>query len=186
MKPYRVAILGCSATKLGTPAQAKDLYTGPIFKLARQYAELVADRFVILSAKHGVVHPERELGPYDSKLDSRQLGKWARDVSQRLVGELDKVPDSEVLFLAGEGYFSPLEVLAKSRWTRPLKGLGIGTQKATLKRLIEEATPVTLAALVLRAEGELPPLEPGDDYSEACIPKSLWERIVRAAQAEAA
>lgn len=186
MKPYRIAVLGCSATKRHGSAPAKDLYTGPVFVLARAYAELVADRFFILSAKHGLVAADRELGPYDAKLDSRSIDGWSRLVSNRLALELSGVPDEQVLFLAGAQYFEPLVVSGKARWARPLKGLGIGTQKATLKRLIEEATPRTLAELVLAADAKLEPVLPGESIGEVCVAAAEWDRIVRAAREGAA
>lgn len=54
-KPYRLAIVACSASKLAHAAPARELYTGALFKLARELAETVADRWVILSAKHGAL-----------------------------------------------------------------------------------------------------------------------------------
>lgn len=129
-KPYRVAFIGCSAQKLDRPAAARELYTGALFKLALQYAELVADKVYVLSAEHGVVSLDRELAPYDARLRAENSKGWGREVSQSLVssGLLDQARDREVLFLAGETYFAPLDFPGTGWWARPLKGLGIGQQ----------------------------------------------------------
>ncbi|MFT3708066.1 MAG: hypothetical protein QM817_10455 [Archangium sp.] len=179
-KPFRVAVLACSASKLTHAALAKDLYTGPLFKLARAYAELVADRFVILSARYGVLQPDAELAPYEQRMNDAR--KWGRRFSNRLAMELFDAPSSEVLFLGGASYFDPLVHSEKERWRRPLKGLAIGVQKATLKQLIDEATPRSLSQLVLEAEAQLHTTIAGEPVGEVLLDAHDWDRIVRAAR----
>ncbi|MBU1750363.1 MAG: hypothetical protein KKA73_21985, partial [Chloroflexi bacterium] len=50
-----VGLVGCSARKLSTPAPARDLYQGRIFRAALPYAEHHHDATLILSAKYGLV-----------------------------------------------------------------------------------------------------------------------------------
>jgi hypothetical protein len=40
------------------PTQAKNVYTGPPFKLNREYAETFSDKWVILSPKYGFIEPD--------------------------------------------------------------------------------------------------------------------------------
>lgn len=49
----RVALVSCVKTKRDTPHPAKDLYTSPLFKGLRRYAEAHADTWFILSAEFG-------------------------------------------------------------------------------------------------------------------------------------
>lgn len=45
---------------------AREAYTGPPFKVNREYAETFGDRWVILSAKHGFMNPDFPIpGPYN-------------------------------------------------------------------------------------------------------------------------
>lgn len=48
--------------------KAKNLYTSKYFKLKRKYAEQYGDLWYILSAKHGIVPPEKLIEPYDLRL----------------------------------------------------------------------------------------------------------------------
>lgn len=58
-----ITLVGCVKSKLKTPAKARDLYTSSYFAKMRDYAERVAGRWFILSAKHGLVSPDQRLTP---------------------------------------------------------------------------------------------------------------------------
>jgi hypothetical protein len=64
----RIVLVGCGAKKLEHPAAARELYTSNLFRLSAQYAEERFDAWYILSGAHGLVEPDRELGPYDWSL----------------------------------------------------------------------------------------------------------------------
>lgn len=149
-KPYRFALLACSKSKLTEPAPAQDLYTGQLFRLARQLAELVADRFVILSAEHHLVAADRVVAPYDTtlaRLCKEQRRVWGAIVAndlRRLLGAArtaePKADASDVLCLAPGSYVDAIGFLyGMGTWAMPLRGLGIGQQKAALVKLIETA-----------------------------------------------
>lgn len=83
----RVALVGCGKSKLRSPAPAKDLYTGQLFRSARAYAERFCDAWAILSAKHFVLLPNEMVEPYDLRLedlDVDHLRQWAWHVNWRL------------------------------------------------------------------------------------------------------
>jgi hypothetical protein len=137
----KVALIGCSASKLDRPAPARELYRGELFRAAIRYAEPRFGRVFILSAKHALVTLDQVLEPYDESLvdwDEESSGWWAHqlllDLSVHVSGNLP----AELHVLAGRGYADPL-AWQMAEWpcwilVRPLKGLGIGRQKAWLAR----------------------------------------------------
>ena len=58
-----VGLVACASQKLQRPAPARELYVSQLFKKASAYAGLTCDRWYILSAKHGLVHPDTVLEP---------------------------------------------------------------------------------------------------------------------------
>lgn len=125
-----IGLVGCAAAKLRRPAPARDLYTSQLFRKASEYAELHSDRWFILSAKHGLVHPDTVLEPYDAKLGTKTgppIWDWATLVSGQLDLKLMHTPDAELLVLAGEQYRTFLRY--NDRPARvPMEGMGIGQQ----------------------------------------------------------
>lgn len=67
--PELVYVVPCGAAKLDHRAPARELYTGSHFQRTLRIVEAAARRdgaaVRILSAKHGLVDPDRELEPYD-------------------------------------------------------------------------------------------------------------------------
>jgi cytoplasmic iron level regulating protein YaaA (DUF328/UPF0246 family) len=128
----RVALVSCVKSKQNRPAPAKDLYTSPLFRNLRRYAEANAHLWFILSAQHGVVTPDQVLAPYEKTLnrarkDERQA--WGRLVQEQLEAVLP--PGAEVIVLAGERYRENLVPFLKSRGHEvyvPLEGLSFGKQ----------------------------------------------------------
>jgi hypothetical protein len=138
----RIALVGCGKTKLATAARPRDLYTGPLFSAALEYAEQHFDTVRILSAKHGVVHPDgAELEPYDLTLPEFapwELADWGHVVCAQLAGEFDLTEGLELVVLAGSPYATPIswQLPEFPTWTldEPMRGLGIGQRLAWLKQ----------------------------------------------------
>ena len=65
-RPSRVYLVACVSQKKETCDQAQYLYTSALFTKARAYALRHADRWYILSAKHGLVPPEEVIDPYET------------------------------------------------------------------------------------------------------------------------
>jgi hypothetical protein len=136
-----VGLVGCAAQKLQRPAPARDLYVSQLFKKASAYAEKTCDRWYILSAKHGLVHPDTVLEPYDLRLGgpvSPLIQGWANGVRKQLATELEGVENVTLVALAGEQYRT---VLRDIPWPSeiPMRGLGIGQQLAWLTAGLAEA-----------------------------------------------
>ncbi len=136
----RLFLVSCVKTKRSAPAPAKDLYVSAWFRKASAFVERTGCPWRILSAKHGLVHPDQEIAPYEQTLN--RMGKtercaWADGVLARLEPCLDGV--EAVVFLASERY---REVLAPKLCRRglaveaPMRGLGIGRQLQWLDRML--------------------------------------------------
>ena len=136
----RVALVSCVKKKRGSAAPAGDLYLSQLFRGLRHYAEAHADVWYILSAEHGVLHPEQVIEPYERTLNAmpkRDRLAWAERVEQQL---LELLPaDAEVILLAGSRYREEIEPFLRRQGfhvTIPLEGLGIGKQLQQLKRAV--------------------------------------------------
>lgn len=130
----RVGLVACGSSKLNAAAPARDLYTSQLFRKSAAFAESTCDRWYILSAKHGLVHPDTVHKPYDVKLGiktSEPIHAWAQRVRDQLAAELADVPRVVLVVLAGEQYQT---VVRPCQWPFqiPMKGLGIGQQLAFL------------------------------------------------------
>jgi hypothetical protein len=130
-KTRRAILVSCGAAKLARPAPAADLYTGPLFRKARGYAEAAGHPWFILSARHGLVEPTAVLEPYDTKLADltpAEQTAWADGVARALLyrgfggwGVIE--------VHAGDGYARPLRAALGPlalEVVEPLAGLGIG------------------------------------------------------------
>lgn len=144
-----VILIGCGSRKRPGMHDARDLYTGSLFRAARRYAEESGCPWYILSAKWGVLTPTSRVESYDYRLERKGTNAWHR--SARLMGDLlyEWVLDfhgthpgpKRLVVLAGEPYVEWLKAglglawnLAPRRWwtegqwslETPLSGLGLG------------------------------------------------------------
>ncbi len=132
----KIALVSCVSEKADQPQPARDLYTSSWFEKASRYAEQNADRWYILSAKHGVLPPDEVIAPYDETLNemgAEQRRAWARDVARQLEEILQ--PGDHVILLAGQRYreflLEPLRILGCDV-NIPMKGMRIGEQLSWL------------------------------------------------------
>lgn len=129
-------VVGCGRRKQAVAAKARELYTGSLFRAARRYAEASGQRWVVLSAAHGVIDPDVVVRPYDQvlELEGDELARWARKAA---VSIYNHGPTSEVVILAGARYAVPVVAeLAElgMRAREPLLGLGMGRRLSWFKR----------------------------------------------------
>jgi hypothetical protein len=132
-----IALVACSRHKADRPLPARELYVSPLFRAARAYAEqhYGPDHWLILSARHGLVHPDQVLASYDLSL--RQLTAAEREAwGDRVAVELtDRFPAGTVLwFHAGALYRAAIAPVVAHQVREPLAGLGIGQQLAWYRR----------------------------------------------------
>ena len=148
----RVLLVSCGAAKLSTPAPARDLYTGSLFRAARGYAERVGAPWWILSAEHHLIHPETMIAPYERRLggSDEERAWWARSVWDGLAFALStghgwrSGQAVAVEIHAGVAYTAPLMAspgLRRSwRVELPLAGLQVGERLGWYRRAREVQT----------------------------------------------
>ncbi len=89
MTARRIGLVGCVKKKTVVPRAAKDLYLSALFLGRQSFVERSCGEWWILSAKHGLVHPDEVLAPYDVTL--KDAGRPARkDWSEQLLSTIDK------------------------------------------------------------------------------------------------
>jgi hypothetical protein len=103
----------------------------------RKYAEAHADRWFILSAKHGLLRPDQVIAPYERTLNAMPKADrvaWAVKVQEQLAKELPR--RATIIMLAGERYRENLVPFLTSRGFEvqiPMEGLRFGPQLRWLK-----------------------------------------------------
>jgi hypothetical protein len=140
---YTVGLVGCASQKLKRPAPARELYVSQLFKKASAYAELTCDRWYVLSAKHGLVHPDTVLEPYDMKLGTLlgpPVKHWSAVVRNQLADELNGIGDFRLVALCRGQYRNALDG-SKWQYEVPMEGMGIGQQLGWLTGKLAAAGP---------------------------------------------
>ncbi len=136
-----IALVSCVKSKQSHATRAGDLYTSALFTKMRKYAQLNASDWYILSAKHGLLHPDTVVEPYELTLNtcgSKERKAWAYLVRDQIheLGLLNSKPS--LLWLAGQMYIQHLRpLLTGCEHIEPMHGMGIGVR---LKWLTEQIT----------------------------------------------
>jgi cytoplasmic iron level regulating protein YaaA (DUF328/UPF0246 family) len=129
-----IILLGCSSKKKTHSAKAIDLYLGAMFKKSiswaiRKYG--TGTKFLILSAKYGVLEPNMIVAPYDESLNSMTRGErkaWAVNCRETLSGMR---PGAKFIVMAGKNYAEAVNGLDAEF---PLRGMSIGVALSWLGR----------------------------------------------------
>lgn len=142
-----IVLIGCGKTKLDHAAPAKDLYTGPLFRKARAWAERVGDEWAILSAKHHLVMPDQVIEPYDLCLEDLKpdyYRQWLTianfEIVQRWPGQKSMVrgyvhlSGERFICLAGALYAAAFKGPTEFKVETPLQGMGVGKRLGFLSR----------------------------------------------------
>jgi hypothetical protein len=133
-------LVSCVSQKRSHPMPAKDLYCSDWFTKARAYVEAQKGRRLVLSAKHGMVEPDQVIAPYEETLydkTAEERRNWATSVADEVSRRMRR--GDRVVILAGSLYREHLVPLLKEHGCEvevPMRGLGIGQQKAWLKRRV--------------------------------------------------
>jgi hypothetical protein len=136
MAAPRVILVGCVKLKLERPAPAKDLYRSPLWRRRRQYAEASGCPWLILSAKHGLIDPDKRIAPYDlalGQLSAAQRRVWGERVVRQLERRLGRIAGTTFELHAGAAYRRAIQPGITERGgsvTAPLAHLGQGEQLA--------------------------------------------------------
>jgi hypothetical protein len=137
----RVGLVGCVKSKQSQAAPARELYVSPLFRGRRAWVERTCDRWVILSAKHGLVEPDRVLAPYDEilmDLPRAVRRAWSAGVVQALEHAIGQVSGVVIELHAGSAYLDyGLVAGLRERGAlldHPVQGLTLGRQLALYKQ----------------------------------------------------
>ncbi|MER7701607.1 DUF6884 domain-containing protein [Kitasatospora sp. NPDC097605] len=152
----RAVIVACGNRKATTDAQtwlpAGKLYTGSYHRALRRAADALTSHWgtvLILSAKHGLVRPDRLLGPYDMAITDTAA---VTSEHLRQHAEAFDLPNAEVVFLGGTSYADVLRP-AVPHSVLPLAGTrGIGEQLSRLREYYDPAGSDRRAACWEQAE----------------------------------
>lgn len=120
-------ILPCTSGKIWKtgvtgPQQAKEAYTGALFKKGRELVESIGGEYLILSAKYGFIHPKELIFDYNItfKKVKPDIPKLRAQVSQM---EFPNI----VVVLGGSTYAKVVkQVFTNSKIILPLEGYKIG------------------------------------------------------------
>ena len=129
---HTLYLVSCVKTKRDTLAPARDLYVSPWFLKARDLVEKTGDPWRILSAEHGLLHPDEEVRPYERTLNAMYVTErraWAKRVLTGIYGCVEGV--DTIVFFAGQRYREFLEPTLRSRGLTvrvPMIGLSQGRQ----------------------------------------------------------
>ena len=128
----RLLLLGCVKTKLSHAAPAKDLYISPLWEKRRGYAEASGQPWRILSAEHGLLHPDEVIEPYDRHLKSQSAAyqrEWSARVARSVLAELESLGLGSVEIHASSAYvvgIEPILTAAGKTVVWPFEGLRQG------------------------------------------------------------
>jgi hypothetical protein len=128
----RIGLIACTKAKLNRPAPARELYSASdLFRKAAAYCDAYLDGWFVLSAKYGLLEPDRIIAPYDMTLKtmpSSQRRLWGMQVAQ----QLRQLGEVALEAHAGAAYVRPL-LEAGVVLHDPLRGLAIGKRKRWYK-----------------------------------------------------
>lgn len=145
----RLLVMACGAKKAPRACPASELYRGSAYAVLRRNRPPNLP-VLILSAEHGLIESDRELEPYDRKMDEDRAAHFCRvryvDAATLMVAEIPGWPFGEVFFHGGQLYRQVIERYADAgifgRGAGMRYSFGrIGEQLAQLKRFLREAAP---------------------------------------------
>lgn len=106
-----IGVIACGNNKRSTACRARDLYIGTIFRANRAWIVRNCERWVILSAKYGVLEPDQVVEPYDAtlkQLTPADLAVWQAATGRQLSAMF---PGAFFLILGGTQYRGALNGL---------------------------------------------------------------------------
>ena len=127
-----IHLVSCVSTKNENPCPAGTLYRSPWFEKARAYVLTQGGPWYILSAEHGLVHPDTVIEPYDRTLNTMGVDDrraWAERVKDQV--RRQGLSPERFVVLAGQRYREFLLDFLNGRSESvvvPMEGLGIGQQ----------------------------------------------------------
>ena len=159
----RIGLVGCVKDKEPEPAAARRLYSSPLFRGRKAWVQRSCSSWFILSAKYGLIHPDRWIEPYDQTLKDASPAQrriWSQEVLAELTRCLGDVSGAVFEIHAGVEYRdSGIVAGLEDRGAVvevPTEGLSLGEQLHFYGR------PVPVPAESLEAAPAVPDELPSD------------------------
>lgn len=133
-----LVITSCSAKKRKSskPLKAIELYDGDFFKKVRNFIVRNSFNFMIISAKYGLISPNKKILPYDKIIksydDINALKEKVKPILAPIIEDYDKI-----LLLMGEKYKKILQELSNGKFIYFFDKRGLGGYKSLMKHLLE-------------------------------------------------
>lgn len=139
----KIALISCTKKKKKYPCKAEELYSeSTLFTKALEYVKSQNyDKYFIISALYGLVHPDQIIEPYNitlNKMKKEERYNWSLNVYNDLM--LIKGIHS-VDFYAGKNYREYLISFLEEKGIRvtvPLEGLQFGEQLQFYKKELDK------------------------------------------------
>jgi len=128
----RICLVACVSLKDTRKKRAGDIYLSPLFKKAKEFASKNFDRWYILSAKYGLITPDKLIEPYEKTLNTmskEDRHRWTEKVFEEI--KTHTKANDEITVIAGKRYrqdLTPLLIKRGNKVQFPMEGLGIGKQ----------------------------------------------------------
>ncbi len=138
----KLCVVACSKSKIKKSGKhkARDLYTGGAFKKSMTFANEICDKTVLISAKHGVISPDKKIAKYDFQMKDIKYDekyKWKEKRAEELMKLTEK--GDTIVFLTPYGYKSGIVSKLKQRKTEwPMRNLRQGLQLRWLNQQLEK------------------------------------------------
>lgn len=135
----RLVIVTCGQKKIWGkrpstgPTKAKDAFVSDYFKTNREYAETIADDWLIYSTKYGLISPEKIIGE-NYEVEPGSSEEVEVDVLRTQIAEKELGKFDEVEILCGKDIAKNIreaftrEGIRGSNITEPLRGLDFGAR----------------------------------------------------------
>lgn len=140
-----IALVGCKGHKLhADSAAAVILFRGSTFIAARDYAMNKFDGWFILSAKYGLLHPNKHVSYHDMELAAQSpeyRAEWAQVVATAIRETIEL--GSILTFLCGQEYWEELVTILTPDYTFafPLLLLSEDDQLKWLREQVDDPPP---------------------------------------------
>lgn len=145
-------VQSCSATKesVDNPVPALDLYDGYFFRIIKK--ALRADQFqpeldiIIISAEHGVVETDDEIGYYDRRMDTERANELNDNVVSAIARKVSENTYDKVWVNLGKDYLPAVHGLesAVEVPVNYIEGCGIGMKGKQLKHLVSSGQSISV------------------------------------------
>ena len=140
-----LVIIPCGRSKIWDtnphlgPTPAREAYTGAPFKVNREYAEVVGNRWIILSAKYGFIEPATPILQYEVTFKRKNTNPVSIATLRKQVADLGLADCDHVIAIGGKEYRAAVEQAFSGsavKLTFPFSGLPVGRAMRAAKQAL--------------------------------------------------